>query len=367
MLIPSPSCSGISTEPGSSDTYSLFSSLSLPLSNVNSTTNPNSYHVHVPQGKDINSYMFQSNVPRVQFLETMETLDAVLGPFPLVRVRGLPFEASLEDVLVFFQGLVVLDVVVVSHSYGQGSDEAFVVFANPMDFQMALQRDRQTIGHRFIEVFQGKRSDYYAAIAMQFKSRTQLVNQIGDGESTNSREQNSNGNAWVGLNSTPSQVLKTSIVQKDSDVGPGIYNINGGASSSSSKGHGGLTSNRSGRVPADSRSRGNTAGRSSGRGGGIQVGDHTGYLRMRGLPFTSTKKEIYEFFKMYDPIEDSITLTYRSDGRATGEGYIAFNSSDSAKNAMVLHRNTMGSRYIELFISNKEEHTRSVVRESNAR
>jgi len=33
-----------------------------------------------------------------------------------------------------FQGLVVLDVLIV----GQG--EAFVLFANPMDFQMALQR-----------------------------------------------------------------------------------------------------------------------------------------------------------------------------------------------------------------------------------
>lgn len=63
-----------------------------------------------------------------------DPLEAVLGPFPCARMRGLPFETSLEDVLVFFQGLVVLDVVL------HGAGEAFVVFANPMDFQMALQR-----------------------------------------------------------------------------------------------------------------------------------------------------------------------------------------------------------------------------------
>jgi heterogeneous nuclear ribonucleoprotein F/H len=40
----------------------------------------------------------------------------------------------LEDILILFQGLVVIDVVLV----GQG--EAFVIFANPMDYQMALQR-----------------------------------------------------------------------------------------------------------------------------------------------------------------------------------------------------------------------------------
>ena len=64
----------------------------------------------------------------------MDPLETVLGPFPCVRMRGLPFETTLEDVLVFFQGLVVLDVVL------QGSGDAFVIFANRMDFQMALQR-----------------------------------------------------------------------------------------------------------------------------------------------------------------------------------------------------------------------------------
>ena len=116
----------------------------------------------------------------------MDPLEAILGPFPCVRLRNLPLEATLEDVLVFFQGLVVLDVIL------QGNGEAFVVFANPMDFQMALQRyvhdslrssfttralfdlmpwcliisDRQGMGIRYVEVYQGKRHDYYAAIAM---------------------------------------------------------------------------------------------------------------------------------------------------------------------------------------------------------
>jgi heterogeneous nuclear ribonucleoprotein F/H len=73
---------------------------------------------------------------------SMDPLEAVLGPFPCVCLRGLPFEASLEDVLCFFQGLVVLDVVVTGSVPidGHGGGEAFVVFANPMDFQMALQR-----------------------------------------------------------------------------------------------------------------------------------------------------------------------------------------------------------------------------------
>ena len=97
-------------------------------------------------------------------------------------------------------------------------------------------------------------------------------------------------------------------------------------------------------------------------GEGFKLGNTTGYLRMRGLPFSSTKKDIATFFKDYKTVEDSIVLTYRSDGRATGEGYVAFESPDEAKKAMALHRNSMGSRYIELFISNKEEHGRALTR-----
>jgi hypothetical protein len=55
-------------------------------------------------------------------------------PFPCARLRSLPYDATLEDILILFQGLVVIDVVLV------GKGEAFVIFANPMDYQMALQR-----------------------------------------------------------------------------------------------------------------------------------------------------------------------------------------------------------------------------------
>lgn len=97
-------------------------------------------------------------------------------------------------------------------------------------------------------------------------------------------------------------------------------------------------------------------------GGGIQVGEHTGFLRMRGLPFAASKEDIVEFFAGYNPIPESIVLTYRNDGRATGEAYIGFSSTDDAKRAIELHRRSMGNRYIEIFISNKEEQGRALAR-----
>jgi heterogeneous nuclear ribonucleoprotein F/H len=97
-------------------------------------------------------------------------------------------------------------------------------------------------------------------------------------------------------------------------------------------------------------------------GGGIQVGEHTGFLRMRGLPFSANKEDIYRFFEEYNPVAESIVLTFRSDGRATGEAYVGFETPDDSKRAMELHRKSMGTRYIELFLSNREEHGRALAR-----
>lgn len=63
-----------------------------------------------------------------------DPLEAVLGPFPCARLQNLPYDVTLEDILLLFQGLVVIDVILVGHG------EAFCIFANPMDFQMGLQR-----------------------------------------------------------------------------------------------------------------------------------------------------------------------------------------------------------------------------------
>ncbi|KAG7336719.1 RNA recognition motif containing protein [Nitzschia inconspicua] len=289
-----------------------------------------------------------------------DPLEAVLGPFPCARLRRLPFDATLEDILILFQGLVVIDVVLV----GQG--EAFVIFANPMDYQMALQRDRQTIGKSFVEISPGSRSDYYSAIAAQ-----QWQEQKGgpQGRSSYDRQAGDDHRRDVGDNRSDS-----------ASWGAGLHSLSRpGMGAGMSGGMGGGPSDRLGgrddglrRTPLGLPGMGpprTTFGppRASGAmvkrtGGGIQVGEHTGFLRMRGLPFSANKEDIYRFFEPYNPVAESIVLTYRSDGRATGEAYVGFETPDDSKRAMELHRKSMGTRYIELFLSNRDEHGRALAR-----
>ncbi|GAB2282491.1 hypothetical protein Dimus_017034 [Dionaea muscipula] len=86
--------------------------------------------------------------------------------FPVVRLRGLPFNCSDIDVLKFFSGLDIVDVLLVNKS-GRFSGDAFVVFASPVQADLALQRDRQSMGRRYVEVFRCKKEEYYSAVAAE--------------------------------------------------------------------------------------------------------------------------------------------------------------------------------------------------------
>lgn len=75
-------------------------------------------------------------------------------------------------------------------------------------------------------------------------------------------------------------------------------------------------------------------------------------IRMRGLPFSACIGDILDFFKNVPALDtENIYFVYDSSGRPSGEAYISFLSSDACAAAMKLHKNKMGSRYIELFPS----------------
>lgn len=323
----------------------------------------------------------------------MDPLENVLGPFPCVRVRGIPYDVNLEDMMAFFQGLIILDVVVLnpsSHPKAQGKGEAFVVFSNPMDFQVALRRDKAVLLGHTLEVFHGKRNDYYGAIAAEhavngapipagFNSYllggnpplpaiASLSNTAFGGTTSVPSLQQASGGMSAGVGGMTGMAGMPPM--DNLSLGGGVGGIGGsdamgGGGAAAAAGYAGVHGVHGvhGVMPGGAMRPGQT--RPTSRGGGIREGEHTGFLRMRGLPFSATRQEILEFFQDFEPLEDSVCLTCRSDGRATGEAYVAFNSPDDAKKAMSLHRSTMGTRYIELFISNKDEDARAMARTNN--
>ena len=133
-------------------------------SNINVNVNPSSTGIYPNQ--------MQHGHGSAAGYSMMDPLENILGSFPCVRLRNIPYDATVEDVLLFFHGLMMLDIIILPPPVFHGQHhqvqtcESFVLFANPADFQMAFQRHRQQMRHgSYVDVFQGKRHDYYAAVS----------------------------------------------------------------------------------------------------------------------------------------------------------------------------------------------------------
>uniref|UniRef100_A0A8B9NUG2 G-rich RNA sequence binding factor 1 n=1 Tax=Accipiter nisus TaxID=211598 RepID=A0A8B9NUG2_9AVES len=82
-----------------------------------------------------------------------------------------------------------------------------------------------------------------------------------------------------------------------------------------------------------------------------------GVVLLRGLPFSSTEEDIADFFtglKITD-----IAFIYRGE-RRTGEAFVQFAAPEMAAKALLRHREYMGSRYIEVYVSRKHHMQRHV-------
>ncbi|NWR44030.1 GRSF1 factor, partial [Regulus satrapa] len=82
-----------------------------------------------------------------------------------------------------------------------------------------------------------------------------------------------------------------------------------------------------------------------------------GVVLLRGLPFTSTEEDIADFFSGLK-ITD-IAFIYRGD-RRTGEAFVQFATPEMAAKALLRHREYMGNRYIEVYVSRKHQMQRHV-------
>ncbi|KAK7113546.1 heterogeneous nuclear ribonucleoprotein F-like [Littorina saxatilis] len=81
----------------------------------------------------------------------------------VVRLRGLPWSATVDDVNKFFEGCEIAGGISGIHltqsREGRPSGEAFVEFASEDDVQMALKKNREHLGSRYIEVFRSKKGE----------------------------------------------------------------------------------------------------------------------------------------------------------------------------------------------------------------
>lgn len=88
----------------------------------------------------------------------MNSLNAAAGDTAehvCIKMRGLPYNAGQREIMDFFEGYNILPngIHVVMGATDRPTGEAFVEFVSPEETQRAMERHRQNIGSRYIELF----------------------------------------------------------------------------------------------------------------------------------------------------------------------------------------------------------------------
>ncbi|XP_064632255.1 heterogeneous nuclear ribonucleoprotein H3-like isoform X2 [Lineus longissimus] len=301
----------------------------------------------------------------------------------VVRLRGLPFEATKEEVAHFFSGLEIKPKGITFvkklddrrdggkfDQKGRHSGSAFVQFKSPEIAEQALKKDRAYMGPRYVEVFKSSEEELAQVTQQQrMQGMRPFPNRPGPYDRMDMRM----GGGMMGrpgrggrMGMKPYRDFSDNGYYDDEydydgyGMGDGSYGMGSRRGGGGGGGYSGGMMNRSSGYGNQSRmGMGMGMGRSgsgSGGGGSVNRGSPgwqyqscTGHhVHMRGLPYTATEKDIHDFFSGVQPVHVEIHL--KPNRQATGEADVEFSCHEDAKMAFTRDRQMMSDRYIELFL-----------------
>ena len=228
----------------------------------------------------------------------------------VVRMRGLPYSATVEDILDFFHGLELPSqaVHIATTPDGRPTGEAYVELPTEEEANRAMERHKSRLGTRYIELFRSSRHELMSVLNHQQQQQQQ-------------HQQHARFGSYYG----------------------GTYPFSGGGGFQYGS-HG--STNSLGMLLGLGGSSVESYGESS-------LGDN--FVRMRGLPYSATEGDISAWFNSVGVTPKLIHIVFNSSNRPSGEAYVEFNTPEDCQLAMTKHRDPMGSRYVELFRSSRQE------------
>ncbi|NP_001085008.1 heterogeneous nuclear ribonucleoprotein H1 S homeolog [Xenopus laevis] len=239
-----------------------------------------------------------------------------------VRLRGLPFGCSKEEIVQFFSGLEIVPngITLPVDFQGRSTGEAFVQFASQEIAEKALKKHKERIGHRYIEIFKSSRAE----VRTNYDPPRKLFGM-----------------------QRPGPYDRPGAGRGYNNLGRGFDRMRRGAYGGGYSGYEDYNGYNEYAFGADQR-----FGRVSDNryGDGSTFQSTTGHcVHMRGLPYRATETDIYTFFSPLNPVRVHIEIG--ADGRVTGEADVEFASHEDAVAAMSKDKANMQHRYVELFLN----------------
>ncbi|XP_068956587.1 heterogeneous nuclear ribonucleoprotein H-like [Petaurus breviceps papuanus] len=243
----------------------------------------------------------------------------------VVKVRGLPWSCSADEVQRFFSECKIQNgasgIRFIYTREGRPSGEAFVELESEDEVKLALKKDRETMGHRYVEVF---------------KSNNVEMDWVLKHTGPNSPDTANDG--FVRLRGLPFGCSKEEIVQFFSGLEIMPNGITLPVDFQGRKEYGGGL--HAGTGMSDHR---------YGDGGSTFQSTIGHCVHMRGLPYRATENDIYNFCSPLNPVRVHIEIG--PDSRVTGEADVEFAIHEDAVAAMSKDKANMQHRYVELFLN----------------
>lgn len=283
----------------------------------------------------------------------------------VVRMRGLPFEATKPQIRDFFAGINVKDsnIFIVTRPDGKASGEAFVLFATEAEAELALGKDKEKLGDRWIDLFPTNKGALYQRVGVgvkmaakpdaefrgvlrmrgiPFSAGVEDIRTFFRGYKlqehgvfvVNGGDWRPTGESYVLFDSEEEaeRAFKALDKQKIGDRWIELFR--------SSKGDLYTATVRSTVLGME-------------RGGALYAQTPMTCVKLKGLPFNVTENDIFTFFQGLTVIGSFICKDIMA--RPTGEGFVEFASVDDCQLAMSRNRESMMDRYVEVFATSKED------------
>lgn len=300
----------------------------------------------------------------------------------IIQVKGLPWSCTAQDLLQFFSECRIHNglkgIHLTTDRLGRPTGQAFIEMGHEDDVNKALQKHRQYLGLRYVEVFDITDSDAEVILkrAVQNPSVDAVVRLRGLPYTSTeadivqffsgldimdkgiiivaARRGKNSGEAYVQF---CSQEAANEALSRDREmIGDRYIEVfpSGWGEMLSSRRSSGPVSSSPQTSAVFSPPRPVPAMQTTHRQGtphALEPQVH--YVHMRGLPFTVSGEEIVQFFSPL--VVSKILLEFDGDGKPNGEAEVYFSCHQEAVAAMSKDRMYIGERYIELLLNSEPD------------
>lgn len=298
-----------------------------------------------------------------------------------LKMRGMPFETTKEDVMKFLDNVHVVNGEDGLHflltEFGQRNGELIFAVPDKEDQQKVLAKDKKYLGRRFVEIGVGDKNQldrFLQAIEngtiKECKDNCVKLRSMPYEATESDIEQ-----LFHGLDIVPNGITFC-LNSKGSRTGIGFVEFANEKSGLQAMGRhkdkvcgrfvevyqcmkcdvsANQTAHNEGRFRPSSQTKQEVIACGAKPLIPEIEGNNDHLVKLRGLPFHCTEAEVATFFAGIEYVPDTLVMCRRRDGKINGIGFLQFKDEEGVQKALQKHKMELGNRFIEVFKCTRED------------